>query len=177
MTATPEQSILAKDFLPGETIEGMEDEYAPEPGAEHPLRGYAALTGIFAAGAALVVAFANRRRRKIRVSDVALLGIATNVLARTITRDTSTSFVRAPFTRYVDDAGRGEVEEEPRGRGLRRAVGELVTCPWCAAPWIAATLTLAFAARPRETRVLAGLLSVIGIAGAVQVARGRLGDA
>jgi hypothetical protein len=31
----------------------------------------------------------------------------------------------------------GEVEERAKGRGLRRAIGELLTCPFCLGTWIA----------------------------------------
>ena len=41
-----------------------------------------------------------------------------------------TSFLRSPFTRYTGEAQPSEVSEEPRGRGLRRAVGELLVCPY-----------------------------------------------
>jgi hypothetical protein len=51
-----------------------------------------------------------------------LTGLATHKLARMITKDDVTTFVRAPFTT-------DEQASEPRRRGLRRALGELVTCP------------------------------------------------
>jgi Protein of unknown function (DUF1360) len=44
-------------------------------------------------------------------------------LTRTITTDRVTSFLRSPFTRYTGEAG---PSEPPRGRGVRRAVGELL---------------------------------------------------
>jgi Protein of unknown function (DUF1360) len=31
----------------------------------------------------------------------------------------------------------GEVPESSRGSGLQKAVGDLVTCPWCVGPWVA----------------------------------------
>ena len=53
-----------------------------------------------------------------------------------------TSFLRAPFTRFQESSGQGEVvEEEPCGHGLRLAVGELLVCPYCLAQWVATALT------------------------------------
>ena len=64
-----------------------------------------------------------------RAADLLLAGVATHKLSRLLTKDRVTSFIRAPFTRYEQPAGHGEVEEEPRGSGLRLAIGELLVCP------------------------------------------------
>ena len=32
---------------------------------------------------------------------------------------------------YEEPAGHGELEEHARGTGMRRAVGQLLTCPYC----------------------------------------------
>jgi len=46
--------------------------------------------------------------------------MATHKISRLITKDKVTAFVRAPFTRFQEAAGHGELEEEARGEGLRR---------------------------------------------------------
>lgn len=69
---------------------------------------YAALVG------ALVVAL-RRRRGTIEpsgVKDLLLLGLANLHLSRLITKDSVSSVVRSPFTRFVAPAGEGEVNEE-----------------------------------------------------------------
>jgi hypothetical protein len=43
--------------------------------------------------------------------------------------------LRAPFTRFQDDTGYGEVEEAARGTGFRRAIGELLICQYCVSQW------------------------------------------
>ena len=63
--------------------------------------------------------------------DLLLVGIATHKLSRLLAKDKVTSFIRAPFTRYQEPSGQGEVEEEPYGHGLHLAVGELLVCPYC----------------------------------------------
>jgi hypothetical protein len=132
------------------------------PEADRPLGGYAVLMGSFLSCA---VAFATWFRRSgrdlpdsISARDLALLTVATHKAARLVTRDRVTSVVRAPFTRYQDDAGRGEVNEAARGRGLRRAIGELLVCPYCLGMWISAAMTASLLVFPRFTRWMASVL-------------------
>ncbi|HST40949.1 MAG TPA: DUF1360 domain-containing protein, partial [Conexibacter sp.] len=126
---------------------------------QRPLAAYAALTATFGASVAAATV-ANRRagRRlpdRIAARDVVLLGVATHKISRLLTRDKVTGFVRAPFTRFEEPAGHGEVSESPRGSGLQRAIGELLVCPYCVAQWIAAGLVVSLVAAPRQTRVVA----------------------
>jgi Protein of unknown function (DUF1360) len=87
-----------------------------------------------------------------------------------MTKSRVTSVVRAPFTRYEKSAGAGEVEERPRGRGLRRAIGELVSCPFCLGTWIACVGVAGLVTRPRLTRALASIFGVGSIADFIQQA-------
>ncbi|HVJ88466.1 MAG TPA: DUF1360 domain-containing protein, partial [Labilithrix sp.] len=64
--------------------------------------------------------------------------------------------------------GAGEVRERPRGEGLRRALGSLLTCQFCAAPWITLVLTTALVVRPRPTRVVASGLAVVTVSDFLQ---------
>jgi hypothetical protein len=77
-----------------------------------------------------------------------------------IAKDRVTSAVRAPFTRFQGDAGPGEVNEAARGRGLRRAVGELLVCPYCLGMWTSAALTALLLLFPRFTRWFASVLTM-----------------
>jgi Protein of unknown function (DUF1360) len=92
---------------------------------------------------------------RIEPWDVLTAGVATHKLSRLIAKDKVTSFLRAPFVRYQDSAGRGELSEEPRGSGLRLAVGELLVCPYCLGQWIAAGFGVGMVAAPRFTRLVA----------------------
>jgi hypothetical protein len=125
--------------------------------------GYAALTGTFVLGTgAALVGLARRRKlpERLPVGDLALLGIATYQVSRTLTRDRVTSFLRRPFARLEGPAGRGEVRSEPRGSGLQRAVGELLICPFCMTQWVGAASLVGYAVAPRATRFAAGILAV-----------------
>jgi hypothetical protein len=91
-----------------------------------------------------------------------------------MTKSRVTSVVRAPFTRCEKSAGAGEVEERPRGRGLRRAIGELVSCPFCLGTWIAYVGVAGLVTRPRLTRALASIFGVGSIADFIQQAYGTI---
>jgi hypothetical protein len=129
-----------------------------------PLAEYAGMVGVFHAGfAAFLLARKNAKRplpERIDLRDILLLGIATHKLSRVITRDRIMSFVRAPFTRREKSAGAGEVEEQPRGTGVRKAVGELLTCPYCIGTWISSALLYGFIIKPRYTRVFASIFAI-----------------
>jgi hypothetical protein len=47
----------------------------------------------------------------------------------------------------------GHGTSSPSAVGARRAVGELVTCPFCSSVWIATALTGALLLAPHPTRV------------------------
>ncbi|MFF8594130.1 DUF1360 domain-containing protein [Streptomyces sp. NPDC015220] len=141
---------------------------------EVPLAGYAALAATFAAGAAL---FATTARRcgvrlpdRVPPWDVALLGAATFKASRLLTKDKVTSFLRAPFTRRTEEIPAGEVMEEPRGEGMRRAVGDLVSCPFCSSVWVAGALVGGYACAPRAARLVSAGLGAVTLADWLQYA-------
>ena len=55
-----------------------------------------------------------------------------------------TSPLRAPFTVYQGQEGPAELKEEVRGKGAQKAVGELITCPFCIDMWVATGLMAGF---------------------------------
>ena len=152
-------------------VEEAVADYADE---EVPLGSYAVLIGIFNGlfGGLLLV---TRRSRgglpeKVGLGDVLLLGVAAFRLSRMLSKDKVTSFLRAPFTEYKGPGGPGEVEELPRGRGVQRALGELLICPYCLAQWVAAAFVYGLALRPRATRLVAAVFAVKAIADGCQIA-------
>lgn len=144
------------------------EEYARA--AEHrPLAGYATLTGTLAAAFAAGLVKA-RLPERIAPQDIVLAGVATHKLSRLIAKDKVTSFIRAPFTEFQEPSGKGEIEEKPRGRGLRLATGELLVCPYCVAQWIAAGFAVGYVRAPRLTRLLAGMYTMYAISDGLQFA-------
>jgi hypothetical protein len=144
------------------------------PGQERPLRSYALLTGVY--GSALAGSFIALRARRhelperFTAADVLLVGVASHKLSRLIAKDKVTSFIRAPFTRFQEASGQGEVEEEPCGHGLRLATGELLVCPYCLAQWVATALTLGLVGAPRLTRTLGTIFVAHTISDFLQIA-------
>lgn len=157
-------------------LEEQERQYSPD---EHrPLRGYAAaMTAYGGLVAALTAAGALRGRRlpeTVGPWDAVLLGVATHRLSRTLTKDAVTSPLRAPFTRYVEPQGNAELHEEVRGDGVRHAVGELLTCPFCLAQWVATGFGAGLVLAPRGTRLAAGVMTAVAISDWLQLAYARL---
>jgi hypothetical protein len=151
------------------------DPFAGHADRYRPLSGYVAVMSAFNGLAAAGLVAAGRSGRlpeRVSAGDVALGAIATFKLSRLISRDRVTSGVRAPFTRFQEDAGHGEVEEAARGSGLRLAVGELVVCPNCVGQWVAGAFTAGFVADPRATRVVAAMFVMHAGADKLQLAYG-----
>lgn len=150
------------------------DAYADQAPDERPLAGYAALFAIYAAFAGLLGAIVAWRRpplaERVGAGDVLLLAVATHKLARIASKDAVTSFWRAPFTSFSEPGGVGEVHEQVRGAGLRHAVGELVTCPFCLGQWIATLLVFALVMAPRLTRWAATVFAVVAGSDLLQLA-------
>jgi hypothetical protein len=147
---------------------------AHSPGQERPLGAYAALTALFAGCSGAFSAWFARSGRtlpeQVGAGDLALVTVATHKLSRTLAKDRVTSSLRAPFTRFEDDAGPGEVNEVARGRGLRRAIGELVVCPYCLALWVATAFTAGLLVAPRFTRWTAAVFVALTGSDLLQIA-------
>ena len=131
---------------------------------EQLLAEYASFLGFYITSVAVLTGIATEHGRlpkRFGLLDLALLGVATHKLSRIIAKDRVTSILRAPFVNYIRGAGAGEVEEEPRGRGIQRGIGHLISCPYCTAPWGATALAFGFVFAPRVTRFFAGILTSV----------------
>jgi hypothetical protein len=149
---------------------------------EHrPLAGYSALTGAFAVAFVGGLEVARRRRgglpQRHGVWDLITIGAATHKLSRLLAKDRVTSFLRAPFVRYQEPDGHGEVSEEPRGSGLRLAAGELLVCPYCLGQWVAAALGVGMVGAPDLTRLIAFIYSAETVSDFLQLAYRAAEDA
>lgn len=138
---------------------------------EQLLAEYAALLGFYVASVAVLTGAAlehDRLPKRFGLLDLALLGIATHKLSRIIAKDRITGILRAPFVNYIRSAGTGEVEEEPRGRGIQRGIGTLISCPYCTTPWCATALAFGLILAPRVTRFFVGILARVAASGFLQ---------
>jgi hypothetical protein len=118
--------------------------------------------GTFVAGlgAAGAVARALDREPQCQTPlDLLVLSAATFKAARTLTRDSVSSFIREPF---VEGDAVSE-DAEPAGEGLQRAIGELITCSRCTGTWVAAGLTSTQILAPRFGRLLTWSLAAAAV--------------
>ncbi len=135
------------------------------PGVERELRElgpYAALGSTFASAFAAAVLLGMRRLpERYSLGDLALLSVATHKLSRLLARDRVTRPLRAPFTEVEDGSSSREMKERPRGRGLKHAVGELLSCPFCLDQWLAGVFIAGLVFAPRPTRTTASMFAVV----------------
>ena len=106
----------------------------------------------------------------VEAGDVVLIGTASYQLSRLISKKKVTSFVRAPFTELEGKGGPAELEERPRGSGLRRAMGELLVCPYCLGLWASGGFHAGLLFAPRTTRFSASVLTAMSISDFLQLA-------
>jgi uncharacterized protein DUF1360 len=128
-----------------------------------PYGAYAGIMGTFVGGLAAAGALArllDRDPREHDSLDLAVLAAATFKVARTISSDEVTSFMREPFVEGHAHGG----DEAPLGTGdLRQAIGELVTCSRCIGTWVAAGLGATQILAPRFGRILTWTLAAAGL--------------
>jgi hypothetical protein len=139
------------------------EAYAGDAADELPVGGYLALMAVFLAAFGSVAGRARARHRleeSLSARDIVLAGIAVHKLSRTVARERVTLPLRMPFTQYAGSGGAGQVREKPRGRGLQRALGNLLTCQYCTAPWSALLVTTGLVFAPRTTRLANSMLAM-----------------
>lgn len=155
---------MPEDIVDSARKEAREQAHEYAGGEERPLGGYVKALGLFgAATGALAVAAraAGRPAPDLSGKDFLLLTLATHKLARLTAKDPITSPLRVPFTRFKGVSGPSELAEEVRGHGTRHAVGELVTCPFCLAPWAATALLGGYTLAPGAARAVCTALSAV----------------
>jgi hypothetical protein len=143
----------------------------PEPNrpdhSEYPAK--IILTGIFLGGIALFASWRLSTGQGLdafhmTVSDLVLLVFATLRMGRMLAYDLIMEPLRSPFTVTVPDGTGAGDSVEPKGRGLQRAIGQLISCPICAGTWSAGVLVLGMYAFPGPVRILITILGAIGAA-------------
>ena len=165
---------------PKERIEQEAEAYRGD--SDQPLAGYAAVASAYTAlvAAGLVAARATGRRGRapqVGPWDLVLMGLTTHKLSRLLAKDPVTSPLRAFFTRFRGVSGPSELEEEVRAESSesgRRAVGELVTCPFCTAQWVATGYAFGLAFAPGLTRSAGAVFSAVAVSDWLQLGYARL---
>ncbi len=113
---------------------------------------YAALTVTYASllGA---LAYASRSKDPVERAELVPLTVATFALAKLIGKEKVESWVRAPF---LEETAEGK---RPKGRGLRFAIGELLSCTRCLGAWSALGLVGLRMASPKTSRTVNSVLA------------------
>lgn len=162
----------ATHLIDGVASSAHQEADAYRGGEELPLGGFVGALGVYAlvvgAGAAAV-----RHKGlpdRISWSDVALVSVATHKLSRRVAKDSVTSPMRAPFARFKGTGGPAELQEEARGAGARKAIGELLTCPFCLGQWVATGFAFGLVLAPRATRLVATIFTTSAAADLLQLA-------
>ncbi len=141
-------------------------------GRKERLYSYSTLMGVFNLILALFLLVAKRTGRelpeRIDAKDIALLGVATHKLSSMGAEDAVTSPIRAPFTEFQEKESPKSVDETPRGEGLRRSIGELITCKFCLGMWVGSFFTYGLVLAPRVTRLIATLFAVVTVSDHLQ---------
>jgi hypothetical protein len=141
-------------------------------GEDRPLGGYVATMAVYSGMVAGLAGLARVTGRDVPAelswSDVIRSAAATQKLSRLLAKDPVTSPLRAPFASFDGTSGPSELQEEVRGSGGRKTVGELVTCPFCTSVWIATGFTAGLVYLPRTTRLATATLSALAGADLLQ---------
>lgn len=126
---------------------------------QHKHHAYSLLTFAYLSGLSVLATRRLARRRfgmRTPWGDLLLLGVATQQVSRTLTKDRVTEPLRSPVTQ-------GPGQRQPAGTGIQRALGELLTCQYCMAPWIALGLSTGYVRFPAPTRIVADVLTIAAI--------------
>lgn len=137
----------------------VEEKMHPAEPGERPYTYYALLIALYNAlfgGFLLLYRRWRHPLEQITPLDLGLLGLATLRVAKLVSEDEITAVIREPLIEV--EGG----QKQPRGRGLRWALGKLVLCPTCTGTWVAAFLTYALHLSPRYTRPFLAIMSASG---------------
>jgi hypothetical protein len=145
-----------------------------EPGERPPLLPYLGFISLFGTLIAATLAAAKQQGREppeqVAAGEVLLVGVASHKLSRLLAKDKVTSPLRAPFTELEGKGGPAEFEESSRGTGLRKAIGELLICPFCLGLWVVAGFSAGLLFAPRVTRFVASLFAALTVSDFFQIA-------
>ena len=145
-----------------------------EPDQRPPLLSYLTFMSIFGTLVAAALALAKRQGRelpeRVPAGQLLLIGTASHKFSRLLSKDKVTSPLRAPFTELEGKGGPAELEERSRGTGVRKAIGELLICPFCLGLWVIAGFSIGLLFAPRVTRFVASLFAALTISDFLQIA-------
>ncbi|HEY3527988.1 MAG TPA: DUF1360 domain-containing protein [Nocardioides sp.] len=136
------------------------------PRSPHRIAGYLGMLSLFGGALASAAAVGRSRGQHLPddygVQDLVLGALATHKFSRLVAKDGVTTPVRAPFTEFEENAGSAEVNESPKEGHLQHVPGEVLTCPFCLAPWVATSYVVCLTLSPRLARAWAATFAIVG---------------
>lgn len=103
--------------------------------------------------------------------NLILVVLATFRLTRLIVFDKITAFLRYPFHETIEEVNSEGVIElyiVPKGTGLRKWIGELLSCYWCTGIWCSGLILISMTFFPSITTIIVYLLAIAGAAGIIE---------
>jgi hypothetical protein len=141
------------------------------------ITGYATALGVFGA-TSLGVLLAGRKEGRLperyATMDLVVGALATQKFARLVAKDSVMTPLRAPFTDFQEVGAPAELNETPKHEHGKHTVGELLTCPFCLAPWVAGAYVTGLAFAPRLARAWAAVFGMVGASDDLQWVYDRL---
>jgi len=107
----------------------------------------------------------------INVWTLLMIGLASFRLTRLVVFDKITEFIRRPFLDEVvevNENGDEEVYILPKEKGIRRWIGELLSCYWCSGIWCSAFLVGLYLFYPIVAEPLIVILAVASVAAIIE---------
>ncbi|WP_449539509.1 DUF1360 domain-containing protein [Ferdinandcohnia sp. Marseille-Q9671] len=111
------------------------------------------------------------------IFEFILLGLASFRLTRLLVFDKITEFIRRPFHEViVEELPDGNVEEyiQLKGSGLRRWIGELLSCYWCTGIWSTIFLYVIYTLYLPLSEPLILIFAIAGLAAIIETCVMRL---
>lgn len=102
---------------------------------------------------------------------VMLIGLASFRLTRLLVFDKITEFIRSPFldeSVEVDEHGDEVIYLTPKPSGIKKWLGELLTCYWCAGIWSSLFLVAIVLSLPSVGEIIILVLAAAAIASIIE---------
>lgn len=103
--------------------------------------------------------------------EIFMLTLASFRLTRLFVYDKITEFIRSPFFDEVEEKNEnGEIEIYfvPKKKGIRRFIGELLSCYWCTGVWSSVFLLIIYFQIPKIAHVIIIILAIAGLAAIIE---------
>ncbi|MDC3417105.1 DUF1360 domain-containing protein [Aquibacillus salsiterrae] len=101
-----------------------------------------------------------------------VLALATFRLTHLIVFDTITGFLRAPFIEVEEEVWEDGIVDEivhVKGKGVRRFIGELISCYWCTGVWSAIIVYISYYFIPTIAYPIIIILALAAVSSIIHV--------